>query len=776
MDNVLFDFPKRTISLNQQQAEIVRYEPCTNIRVLASAGSGKTTTITSRIAYLIKEHKIREDSIFLTTFSRNASDTMKDRIDSLIGQTRVYAGTFHALASRILKDNQPESLKELYHVDELPHKFLEFLVSEKGRKWVGRLHYLIIDEFQDINETQYEIIKRLHHPGSYLTIVGDDAQNIYTWRGSCVDYILDFHRKFRNVKDFQLSINYRSTEAIVAVANSIMRHIPTLPHKERMTATAIGGEKPEVRYFYRSSDERNYIHYKIVEIWQQDPNATIAILSKFNSVLYSYEETLIREKIPVSLLSETQPQEPHVVLSTLHSAKGLEWDHVFFVRLNDESFPQKKDEESILQERRLFYVGVTRARKTLTLSYSRGEQNLSRFVREIHKPLLTWFSATQYRLSNSEFEGKTRSLRGSIDCLQGEDFRFLKEHEDALPVFIKAKSYEEALRPRQLFPIGETWRIPEWVLAKDLKAEWEQFIKTYVLRLIGVQRPESAGAVDQVASDVVWTIKINAEDALFFEEYRPIIEKLVRFLFPLAGSPLHTPPQVNYQDIMEALPIVCPNTTWDHTAFIHIVQIIHKIRTTLYNLRYVNYRMDLLRFSTIPYSPPQEQRCDLIRAWYTSNNLNTKTKSLCSELFLLGGTHIVRQGRNAYFYKQPTKQDWQIVGSFLDALEKEIVTPLLTSATDILARIQYEDEELTATADLVIDKTLILFQQGSSGLDMRRLETLLELFETVHLMRKKGHVIESAVLFQPLSGLWLELDVKTWSGETLDAYLRSKLK
>jgi len=186
--------------------------------------------------------------------------------------------------------------------------------------------------------------------------------------------------------------------------------------------------------------------------------------------------------------------------------------------------------------------------------------------------------------------------------------------------------------------------------------------------------------------------------------------------------------------------------------------------------------MDLLRFSTIPYSPPQEQRCDLIRAWYTSNNLNTKTKSLCSELFLLGGTHIVRQGRNAYFYKQPTKQDWQIVGSFLDALEKEIVTPLLTSATDILARIQYEDEELTATADLVIDKTLILFQQGSSGLDMRRLETLLELFETVHLMRKKGHVIESAVLFQPLSGLWLELDVKTWSGETLDAYLRSKLK
>jgi hypothetical protein len=122
-------------------------------------------------------------------------------------------------------------------------------------------------------------------------------------------------------------------------------------------------------------------------------------------------------------------------LCTLHSAKGLEWDHVFFVRLNDEVFPQKKDEDSILQERRLFYVGVTRAKKTLTLTYSKGEHSLSRFVREIHRPLLTWYSATQYRLSTSEFEGKSRHVRGIIDLLQGEDFRLLKEHPTAVLVY-----------------------------------------------------------------------------------------------------------------------------------------------------------------------------------------------------------------------------------------------------------------------------------------------------------------------------------------------------
>jgi hypothetical protein len=762
--------------LNKQQTEIVLYSPHTNIRVLASAGSGKTTTITARIAYLISHHKIREDAIFLTTFSRNASDTMKERIESLIGSTNVYAGTFHALANRILKEKDPEKLKDLYHVDELPHKFLEFITSEKGRAWVGRLHFLIIDEFQDINEVQYEIIKRLHHPGSFITIVGDDSQNIYTWRGSCVDYILDFHRKFRNVKDFQLSINYRSTEAIVAVANSIMRHIPTLPHKERMTATNEGGEKPEVRYFYRSSDERYYIINKCQEILAANPSDTIAILSKFNSVLYAYEEEFMKSGVSVRLLKgdcETG-ENSCITLCTLHSAKGLEWNHVFFVRLNDDVFPQKKDEESILQERRLFYVGVTRAKKTLTLTYSKGEHSLSRFVREIHRPLLTWFSATQYRLSTSEFEGKTKSTRGIIDLLQGEDFRHLKEHPTILPCWLK-KSYDEILQPRPLFPIGESWRLPQWVHQKDVKAEWEQFMRSYILRVLGVLRPECAGKNDPIASDVVWTIKIAGDDAAFFTEHQVIIEQLVRYLFPLAGAPKHTPPQITYQDVLDALQYLFPDKLWDHPSIIHIIQIIHKIRTTLYNLRYVDFRIDLLRFACISYSPPQEQRCDLIRAWYRVNQQSIASTSLCPEIFLMGGTHIVKQGRNALFYKKPCAQDWAVVSEFLQRLEKDILKNWAQNAGDILARVQYEDEQVGTTADLLMDATLVTIQPGSTVLEMRRLETLIEVFFTAHLIRKLGHKIETVALFQPLSGLWIEMDLREWDGEELDNYLRSKI-
>jgi hypothetical protein len=71
-----------------------------------------------------------------------------------------------------------------------------------------------------------------------------------------------------------------------------------------------------------------------------------------------------------------------------------------------------------------------------------------------------------------------------------------------------------------------------------------------------------------------------------------------------------------------------------------------------------------------------------------------------------------------------------------------------------------------------MDKTLISIQPGSSGMDLKRLDVIIEIFETAHLLRKKGHVINTAVLFQPLSGLWIEMDLAEWNGQVLDTYIR----
>ena len=93
-----------------------------------------------------------------------------------------------------------------------------------------------------------------------MSIVGDDAQNIYTWRGSSVSFLLDFDKNLgHGVKDYQLCMNYRSTEAIVTIANSVMRFIPTLPFKEKMVAYQKGGQKPHVHFFFRASDEYDWI-------------------------------------------------------------------------------------------------------------------------------------------------------------------------------------------------------------------------------------------------------------------------------------------------------------------------------------------------------------------------------------------------------------------------------------------------------------------------------------------------------------------------------------
>ena len=185
--------------------------------------------------------------------------------------------------------------------------------------------------------------------------------------------------------------------------------------------------------------------------------------------------------------------------------------------------------------------------------------------------------------------------------------------------------------------------------------------------------------------------------------------------------------------------------------------------------------MDLLRFAAIPYSPPQEYRCDLIRAWNLVTQSTIPSVNLLPEIYLMGGAHTVRQGRNLMFYRQPTKPDWASVREFLCQLEDEILNNWIVNAQTILARVLYEDEQLTTTADLIMDKALVQIQAGSTLHELRRLELLVELFATAHLIRSQGYTIDTVVLFQPLSGLWLEMDIKDWSGDYLDTYLRSKL-
>jgi hypothetical protein len=141
----------------------------------------------------------------------------------------------------------------------------------------------------------------------------------------------------------------------------------------------------------------------------------------------------------------------------------------------------------------------------------------------------------------------------------------------------------------------------------------------------------------------------------------------------------------------------------------------------------------------------------------------------------MGGTHVVKQGRNALFFKQPAQEHWQTVIEYLSRLEKDILLNWCNNSQDILARVQYEDEQLIVCADLIMENTLIIINSGSTANEMKRLELLVEVFETVHLIRQKGFLLKTAAIFQPLSGLWIEMDISNWDGSVLDKHIRSKV-
>jgi hypothetical protein len=787
-----FVFSEGAVTLNDEQARIVRQSPDQNLRILASAGSGKTTTLTTRIAHLLTHCDAKPEQIVLLTFTHNAATVMKSRLVNLVGPKRILCGTFHALSQQILRDYQPEALTDLYHVDELPLKALDFLATPDGKAWATTVKWIFIDEYQDINDTQYNFIRAIHHPGATVTIVGDDAQNIYSWRGSCVDYILNFHKRFPDVADFQLATNYRSSAAIVAVANSIMRYIPTLPYKELMcpSPAAIQGNRPEVLFFARTAEERDHI---TEAAFKAVATGTTVILSKFNSVLYTYEAALMRMGVRVRFvqgeesLHQKPGAPPTVFLSTFHGSKGLEWDHVFLVRMNDEVFPQQKDEDSVLQERRLFYVAVTRARRTLTISYSRNSKSLSRFVREVHRPLIQWRGLPQFELSSLSAAIHPTSVSEWVNYLSGEDYRTIK-FLDVLPRSLKHLTLQTSNEQQQTIQTAQTaispsaWVTPYWWVEQGMASEFFDFLRAYWQREVGCSRPESGGFWDRDAQQLIWTIKIAAEDAAVFETHRDLIEGLAHRFFGNT-TPGDAPPHIYYTEVITAMGPAAEKL--EQAELIRIIQIVHKMRTVLYNLRQANITLADFRFAPIRHAPPQEFRCELIDAWrsYTSGTKLTTPQPTRDELgaiYKIGLCRALSEGRSGVLMSLPGEREWSRCRDFLTLFHAKVHAILDTAKSQpILCRVATElVEGVKAEADMLVGETAWFFVGGDAPSELQRLDRMLTILLTVHALRLAGHRVTRVCLFQLITGLSLEWSVVDWqpkSASLLTAFVQARV-
>jgi len=293
--------------LNPRQSEAVKYidGPCL---VLAGAGSGKTSVITRKIAYLVQECNMPARHIAAVTFTNKAAREMKERVGKLIkgkASHGLTVSTFHNLGLNIIRrelshlgyksgftifdaEDARALLKELMLkdgdldtsiVESVQHQIsnwksgliepvqaLEQAASageqswarvyerynkalqaynavdfddlirlpsllfthndEVLQRWRQRIRYLLVDEYQDTNSSQYQIVKQLIGDKGSLTVVGDDDQSIYAWRGARPENLSLLKQDFPSLHVIKLEQNYRSTARILKVANELIANNP----------------------------------------------------------------------------------------------------------------------------------------------------------------------------------------------------------------------------------------------------------------------------------------------------------------------------------------------------------------------------------------------------------------------------------------------------------------------------------------------------------------------------------------------------------------------
>ena len=184
--------------------------------------------------------------------------------------------------------------------DLLMNIYLLFANNEEiRRKYSERFEYVLVDEYQDTNFAQQAIVNQITKERQMVCVVGDDAQSIYSFRGANIDNILGFQKTYNNARLFKLERNYRSTQAIVNAANSLIRHnqrqIPKNVFSENEQ-----GEKIKLKMAYSDKEEAMIVCSEISRLRRSDccPYSDFAILYRTNSQSRSFEEYMRKQNIP----------------------------------------------------------------------------------------------------------------------------------------------------------------------------------------------------------------------------------------------------------------------------------------------------------------------------------------------------------------------------------------------------------------------------------------------------------------------------------------------
>lgn len=252
---------------------------------------------------------------------------------------------------------------------------------ENHKDKIPNYDYILVDEYQDVNSTQIKLLDILDAKNMF--IVGDPRQSIFGWRGSDVSYILGFEEKYPDCEIITLTKNYRSSKPIVKLINESIKKMQ-LPDLD-----TVNDDKADLKLLNFSSEMEEF-DYLINEIQASKlPLNEIFVLARTNRLLNDLSNLMkarnikhIRRSDEMKASMNIIAKQDEITLATIHGIKGMEAELVFLIGATSQNFPCKGTEHPVVEmikvneydkeeeERRLFYVGMSRAKKSLRITYS----------------------------------------------------------------------------------------------------------------------------------------------------------------------------------------------------------------------------------------------------------------------------------------------------------------------------------------------------------------------------------------------------------------------
>jgi DNA helicase-2/ATP-dependent DNA helicase PcrA len=375
--------------LNPQQLAAVTAPPGPAL-VIAGAGSGKTRTLTYRVAYLL-EQGIPADRILLLTFTNKAAGEMMRRVAGLLGRQlpSLWGGTFHSIGARILRSHadllgyrrdftildrddakdlikaciadagietkgthfpKPDVLCEIFSLAVNTHKTtaeileeqfdyfeqIARLVTDVQKRYIARkratnamdfddllalwlrllqdhadvcehyqrrFQFILVDEYQDTNKLQSDLIDLLAERHHNVTVVGDDAQSIYAWRGANFQNIFKFPKRHPDAKVFKIETNYRSTPEILKVANAAIAANRD-QFTKILTPARKSGLKPALVTCADAAQQAAFIAQRVAELPEEGVDLNqVAVLYRSHFHALELQLELTKRHIPFSITS-----------------------------------------------------------------------------------------------------------------------------------------------------------------------------------------------------------------------------------------------------------------------------------------------------------------------------------------------------------------------------------------------------------------------------------------------------------------------------------------